>query len=127
MEADQARPTIELDETTVKRQILSVVDYIASNVDLMQITDNLMTDSQQISQIGCEQIRQKSTSLERCKYLLLFVTRSSTTTPYLDFREALKNCGYFEVVQKIDSEIPVVYELLSSSKSSTIHSYYCGK
>ena len=117
MEAEKARPTVELDENMVKRQVLSLVDYIASKVDLIQIVDHLMVN-RRISKTGCEQIGAKSTSLERCKYLLLFINRSSTTTPYLIFREALEACGYLEVVQKIDNEIPVVYELLSSSKSN---------
>ena len=92
------------------------MEEIATRINVKVVLDHLVHERQLITNAAMERINQKETPLEQCRYLLLHLTRSLSKSPYLDFRDALEACGYLDVVQAIDSEVPVVYECLTSSK-----------
>ena len=100
-------------EKTVKLQILSLFEYVTKCIDVTEVLDHLVSNYPWISVAAREQVHAKNTQLEKCRYLLLFIIRTSTLTPYLDFRYVLQSCGYTDLVQWIDSEKPVVYESIS--------------
>ena len=105
-----------MEENTVKFQILSQIDNISSRVDVMRITDYLMSDDKLIDNAAREQIRNKSSTSEQCRTLLFHLTRSPTVTPYLDFRDSLKVCGYLDVIETIDEDVPMVYQSIQLGK-----------
>ena len=111
----------KLSEKTVKQQVLSIIDNISTNIDLDKVLSHLVTDVHIISEAARCHINTKPTELERFRSLLLHLVRTASKTPYLDFREALKVCGYLDVVRKIDDEVPVVYEFVSASKFSLLY------
>ena len=116
----------EIDETkvnekTFKLQVLSIIEYISTNIDLEKVLNHLVTNVHVISEAARSQMNTKPTDLERFRSLLLHLVRTFSKTPYLDFREALKVCGYLDVVKKIDDVVPVAYELVSASKFSHLY------
>ena len=110
-----------LNEKTVQRQVLSIIEHISTNINLDKVLSHLVANVHVISSAARSQINTKPTELERFRSLLLHLVRTSSKTPYLDFREALKFCGYLDVVRQIDDEVPVVYEFVSASKFSLLY------
>ena len=111
----------KLNEKTVKQQVLSIIDKISTNIDLEKVLSHLVTNVHVISEAARSHINTKPTELERFRSLLLHLVRNAPKTPYLDFRETLKVCGYLDVVRQIDEEVPVVYEFVSASKFSRLY------
>ena len=105
-------------ETRVKLQVLSKFEDIAARIDFNIVLRYFTKKNKFKSKAVVERINKKPTPVERCRYLLLYLMRGSSTNPYLDFREALNECGYSELIQAIDDEEPVIYQCPSPSKFS---------
>ena len=118
----KAADEIHLSEKRVRRQVLSLVEIIASNVDLCKVLDHLVSKSHLVSQSVRDQINHRAKPIERCRLLLSYLARNaSTSTPFLDFRAALEACGYPQVVEFIDDEVPVLYVSPSPSKLISLY------
>lgn len=104
-------------EKATKQQVLLWIEEISSKIDIQKVLGYLLSKTKLISNVAVEIINQKSTPLEQCKYIVLFLYKNSSQTPYLDFREALVACGYTDVMQMIDDKVPNVYESLTPSKN----------
>ena len=96
--------------------MLSKIEDIAARIDLSVVLKHIALKNKLVSKAAVERINKKPTPVERCRYLLLYLMRGSSTKPYVDFREALNECGYSELVQAINDEEPVIYQCQSPSK-----------
>ena len=104
-------------ERKVKQQVNSLMEYIVSSVDVTKVVDRLATNKTVISRAGREVINGNPTALVRCRYLLKFLARSSSS-PYCVFRTALHECGYRDVVRRVDEEWSGDYEYPQSPSRS---------